>query len=216
MAVDPRDFEKFMNQARIKLTGSSDSGIKTELFDVLKEFLEDSSAWTEIIHFQAVAATHNYLLVPHDAGQIIRLVGVYDHKRIPVPAFMEHFGSVHILHAPNSTPPDRWIARVVMNVAVPTTRDDIPIIPKFLLPVYSITILDGLLGKMMAQKNKSYSSDTGSTYHLRRFRTGIQIAKTAATHQNTVGAQAWAFPRGWASRGQRGGVSTAWPQSNGF
>jgi hypothetical protein len=211
--IDPRTFEQLMNQARIKLPGSSDAGIKVELFDVMKEFLKDSNAWTEDITFTVQPNTTDYLLTPlQDGGQIIRLVGVWDDKMIPVPAFMPTFGTIRMVNQAAITPNQPvWTARVIKNITLPTTRDDIPVGPDWLLTVYSLDILDGLLGKMMGQQAKSYSNGTMSTYHLRRFRTAIQSARTAAIRQNTQGAQEWAFPRGWKTSTQRGGVSTAWP-----
>lgn len=210
--LDPREFDQFMNQARIKCTGASDSGIKAEFYDVCKEFLEDSNAWREDIEFQAVSAQQDYLLVPKYDGQIIRLIGVWDDKGIPIPAYMPTFGKIRLVHTPTTTPTNKWFARVVKNVTVPVTKDSIPIVPDWVLRVYSIHVLDGLLGKLMSQAGKSYTNATQSVYHLRRFRTGIQIARNAAECDNLMGAQQWAFPasaRGVGS--QRGGVSTAWP-----
>lgn len=212
MALDPREFEQLLTQAANKLPGASRAGVTAELYDVFKEFLADSNAWIEDIQFQATADVSTYLLAPTTDGQIIRLVGVWDEKLIPVPAFMPvPDGQINLLHAPSSTPASKWMARVIKNVSLPTTRDGLPIAPDWLLRVYSVHILDGLLGKMMGQQNKSYSNQTMSVYHLKRFRAGIQIARTAAARANLVGGQEWAYPRGWSSSSQRGGVSTAWP-----
>ena len=213
MALDRREFEQFMNQARVKLPGASDSGIRLELYDVCKEFLADSNAWREDISFQPVTTQQDYELTPVHAGQIIRLMGVWDDKLIPIPALMHEFGEVRLMPPPSATPATLplWMARVVKNVTLPTTREDVPIVPEQLLRVYSVHLLDGLLGKMMGQQAKSYSNSAMSMYHLKRFRTGIVIARTAAARDNLVGGQEWAFPRGWTSRSQRGGVSTAWP-----
>lgn len=211
MALDPRELEQFFTMAQMKLPGASVAGIKTEFFDVCKEFLGDSNAWTENIYFQPIAGTLTYLITPKEEGQIIRLNGVFDNNLISVPAFMPDFATVLLLNAPNTTPPTQFFARVAKNVVLPTTRDMVPIVPDWLLRVYSLHLLDGLIGKMMATENTSYSNDTKSTYHLRRFRTGIQLARTAAIRQNLMGAQEWAYPRGWNASSQRGGVSTAWP-----
>ncbi len=209
--IPRHEFEQLMNQARIKLPGSSDAGVKLELYDVMKEFLKDSNAWTEDISLVVRPNTTDYTLTP-DEGQIIRLVGLWDEKMIPIPAFMPTFGTIRLVNqATTVTTQPTWTVRVVKNITLPTTRDDVPVGPDWLLTVYSLDILDGLLGKMMGQQNKSYSNATMATYHLRRFRTAIQGARTAAIRQNTQGAQEWAFPRGWASSTQRGGVSTAWP-----
>lgn len=210
MALDPREFEQFLTNARTKLMGASDAGIRAEVYDVMKEFFTDSNAWREDIEFQAVAATTDYLLIPKANGQIIRLVGTWDDKGISVPSFMAEFGTLKLLHAPDSTPAAKWFSRVVKTVTLPTTRENVPIAPDWTLRVYSVTILDGLLGKMMLQEAKSYSNTSTGTYHLKRFRQGIKVARTEAEGANLVGAQSWAFPR-FAGGSQRGGVSTAWP-----
>lgn len=214
-----------MNQARIELTNASDAGIRTALFDTLREFFEDSNAWREHIHLNVTAGTQHYLLEPRDQGQIIRLIGAWDGNRIPVAAFMPHPGELHVKWPINVTsivpagnPPfplqasNPWLVTVVENVQDPTTREDFPVCPSWTLKLYYQHILDGVLGRMMGQVNKSYSNSTGAQYHLRRFRTGIQQARTAANRQNTVGAQTWCFPRSGIGRNtQRGGMVTSWP-----
>lgn len=210
MALDTKEFEQFMTLAEVKLTGASQAGIKAELYDVMKEFFTDSNAWREDIEFQAKANSNSYLLSPATDGQIIRLVGVWDDKGIPVPSFMPEFGTLKLLHGPQNDPPAKWFARVVKTVTHPITREGVPVAPDWALRVYSVSIMDGLLGKMMGQQAKSYSNSTMSGYHLRRFRQAIKVARVEAEAANTVGAQAWAFPR-FAHGSQRGGVSTAWP-----
>jgi hypothetical protein len=226
MPLDPREFDMFMNQCRIKLPGSSDAGIKAEFYDVVKEFFQDSNAWREDIQFTPnvgtppvngdpfISSNQDYPLTSQDGtgGQIIRLISVYDDKGIPVPSVMHNFGTVHLIHPVGTMPANPWVARVVKNVTVPLLRDDIPNAPSWLLRVYSLFLTDGVLGKMMAQPSKSYSNETQSTYHLRRFRSGIATARTAAERENLRGGQEWSYPRGWEGRTQRvSGISTAWP-----
>ncbi len=241
--IDKAQFENLMNQARVKLTGASDVGIKAELYQVLKEFFYDSNSWTETIELPITPEIRCYKLVPRYGGKIIKLIGVVDSFKAPVGAFMPRFGELELAHAPRysgsaagavsppypygfsplyvlatgSTGPfdPGWIyhVHVIKNLDWQTTRDMVPICPDWVLSVYEVTILDGLLGKMMTQQNKSYTDKETGLYHLRRFRTGIQQAKAAALHQNTMGAQNWRFPLqgGWRSRTQLGGVVTAWP-----
>lgn len=219
------DIRRFMNQARMKLTGSSDAGIKAQLFETLKEFFQDSNAWREHLHLLVTAGTQHYQLVAREQGRIFRLIGVWDGNRLPVAAFMPEPGELLVRWPidissiqPTGTPPFKpsptnpWLVTVVENIQDPTTREDFPVCPAWTLQLYSATVLDGLLGAMMAEPNKSYSNSTMSAYHLRRFRTGIVAARTAANRQNTVGAQTWSFPRSGIGRNnQRGGVVTAWP-----
>ena len=39
MAIQERDFERLMNQARVKLPGASEEGLKGELFDVIVQLM---------------------------------------------------------------------------------------------------------------------------------------------------------------------------------
>lgn len=209
--IDPTEWKQFLVNAKVRLTGASDAGIKTEFYGVAKEFFTDSNCWRDDISFQAQANVDEYILQPTDGeGQIIRLIGVWDGLGITTPAFMQNFSTLKLLHAPDTTPADPWFARVVKTVTQPITSDGLPIAPDWALRVYSEGLLDGLLGRMMAQAGKSYTNQNMSGYHLRRFRQAIKIARVEADAANTVGAQAWAFP-GFAQGSQRGGVSTAWP-----
>lgn len=216
MALDPRELDQFITMANVQLVGASIGGIKAELYETLKEFFTDSNCWTEDILFTPKAGVTDYALAPREDGQIIRLIGVWDKLGIPVPAFMRNFGTIKLVNPSNvegssTTPPTQWFARVVKTITLPTTKDATPIAPPWTLGVYSIQILDGVLGKMMSQQQKSYSNSTSAAYHLKRFRTAIQMARTAANRANNVGAQSWSYPRGWGCNTQRGGVSTAWP-----
>lgn len=212
MALDPREVQQLLAQAQIKLTGASESGIKAELYDVLKEFFEDSSCWVEDINFMPAAGEMEFFLAPAQEGQIIRLEGVWDDKGSPcTQAFMRDFAVITLVNPLQNDATASWTARVVKTVTLPITREALPIAPDWTLRVYSIHILDGILGKMMGQQQKTYSNTQLSAYHLKRFRTGIQLAKVAANRANLKGAQNWSYPRGWSSKSQRGGVSTAYP-----
>jgi hypothetical protein len=198
MALDPREVSQLLVQAQIKLTGASEGGIKAELYDVLKEFFDDSSCWQEDIPFLPVANETEYLLAPAQDGQIIRLTNVWDDKGSPVlQAFMRDFAKLVLVNPPQNDATANYVA--------------LPVAPDWTLRVYSVHIADGLIGRMMGQQQKTYSNNSLSAYHLKRFRTGIQIAKTAASRDNLKGAQSWSYPIGWRSHSQRGGVSTANP-----
>jgi hypothetical protein len=212
MALDPREVSQLLVQAQIKLTGASEGGIKAELYDVLKEFFEDSSCWQEDIPFLPVANEIEYLLAPAQDGQIIRLTNVWDDKGSPVlQAYMRDFAKLMLVNPLQNDATANYTARVVKTVTLPITRDALPVAPDWTLRVYSVHIADGLIGRMMGQQQKTYSNNSLSAYHLKRFRTGIQIAKTAANRDNLKGAQSWSYPIGWRSHSQRGGVSTANP-----
>lgn len=226
MAIAKDDFEAFMNQCRVNLTGASDSGIKEELFDVLDEFCEYSGSWQETLTVPVLAGTTTgnvssnttYTLTPSHEGYIIRLVGVWDANVIPQPAFLPTFdggpdavGPLQLVNPVNQN--QNFTVTVAKTVKRPTTRNGIPSFSDTLFKRYHRYLVDGVVGKLMAQPNKSYSNNQMAQVRQGRFRNGISMARVQTQRQNTLGAQAWSFPQAFRTRGQRGGVSTANPTS---
>ncbi len=205
MAMRKVDFEALMNQLRIELTGASDVGIKFALYNVLHEFFNDSNSWFETLTLPTQPNIVEYDIAPAEDGQIVRLAAAFDQNNVPQPALLTKVGmpggGAHVVFAwaPNTLPggqSQNFFLNVIKNVVRPNTRDN---------------ILDGVMGKLMNQPGTSYSNDTKASYHLKRFRDGIAMARTAALRANTVGAQAWRFPGTFKVGTQRGGVSTANP-----
>ena len=221
MPIQKQDFERFMGQVRTKLAGASDAGIKAELFEVLDEFCDDTTAWQEQIALNALAATNTstnlvYDLVPQQGGTIIRLLGVFDPNQIFVPAFIPtgansdlEVGQLNLVNPVNTA--QVLTVLVAKTVLLPTQKDQIPVFDQTLFRRYLRVMIDGVLGKMMGHQSKSYSNAAGSTYHLTKYQDGKAMARVQTARQNTFGAQSWTFPQQFRSHGQRGGVSTATP-----
>ncbi len=211
MAINAPDWERLLDSATAKLPGASNALLKNELFDVMHEFLDLSSAWMEDIEIPVIADVLDYTMVPSE-GQIIRLIGVRDSLGAFQQASMPTFGTLHLLLSTNEA--QTFTATVIKTVVLPTEAKAIPIAPDWLLPVYGPKILDGVLGRMMGQISKSYSNPALSLYHLKRFLNGAAGARSATYAANSVGGAAWAFPRQFGRGSQRGGFSTS--NSRGF
>lgn len=194
MAARTHDIEEFMNQARVNVPGASDADIRGTVYNVFKEFFNDSSCWTYNIDLVAVEDQLDYdLVVPE--GQIIRLAGVVDGDNFPVAALMAEYGTVNLKSALQAEAD--FTVTVILNTNLPVTKDGFPIVPDWVLPVWSVGILDGLLGAMMLQLGRGYSNKELGAYHRKRFRDAIARATVATLHRNTANAQAWTFPRSY-------------------
>lgn len=214
MALNQVDVDQLLNQARVTLVGASEGGLKGAFYDVLSEFFNDSSCWTQDVLINANATSVVYPLQVNE-GQIIRLVGVTtpcDPAQVAagipgglfISALMPEIGTLILKHAPNTSV--NYLATVVTNVAQPVDRKGLPQAPDWALPIWHVGLLDGLLGKMMIQPNKSYSNKETGQYHLKRFRDAISRARVSKLRANTNGAQAWRFPQQYRSTSQQGGV----------
>ena len=234
MAIQKRDWDQLLNRATQLLPGASHAGMKSTIYDVLGEFCEDSRCWREMLVINVLPGVQvntsqlstpdtpqftnmTYQLTPSE-GLIFELLGVYDQNMVPQAAFMPEGGSADpaiglltLINPVNTAQP--FTVSVAKTVILPTDKDDVPIFSHVLFRRYHRYLLDGLVGQMAAEIGKTYTNAALSSYRLARFRDGLNIEKVESERQNTQGAATWSFPRGWRTRGQRGGVSTANPTS---
>jgi hypothetical protein len=200
------DVNRLMDNARVKLPGALDATLKMELFTVLREFFDHTNIWEETISFEAVPTSlprvtnpeaYTYEIVP-DSGTIIRLMGVYDANGFAQAADMSIPGEVVLLHSPNDS--ITYYAKVSKTVDDPVTREGYPVFPGWVLDKYGNEITDGLIGRMMGQIAKPYSSPQMAQYHMRVFKAGISRASAEATHGNLYRGQRWRFPQTFTTR----------------
>lgn len=187
------DVTRMMNNARIHLPGATDDTIRLELFNVLNDFFQQSNIWQERIDFRVHPDVLDYELAPSDVSTISSLLSIETNSGLPVAGSMMVPGELLLVQSPNEA--GVYTAVVSLTVNEPTNKEGYPQIPAWILNKYGVEILDGLLGRMMAQPAKPYSNERMAIYHTRKFKGGIAAAKTNTTHKNVYRGQAWRFPR---------------------
>jgi hypothetical protein len=201
------DMNRLMDNARIKLPGALDNTIQLELFSTLDEFFQSTNIWVEDIEFAVTVTSDTYLSNPDaytyelqtiTGGLINRLTGVVNSDGFPQAASMPIPGYVILAYSPNQN--DTYTARVTKTITDPVTRDGYPVFPDWILNKYGTDILDGVIGRMMAQIAKPYSSPNIAMAHLRRFQQAVGKARAEVMHGNVYSGQNWSFPQSFASR----------------
>ena len=199
--------DRLMKNARIALPGSLDNAISLELFNVLDQFFRDSGIWTEEIPFTVLAGDPVgtiYYIEPAGVSSIVRLIGVrnYDSFRQRCAMFIP--GEVTFLSPPSNNDADvNYWATVVLSIVDPVMSDGYPEFPEWIVEKYGIGILDGVLGRMMAQPAKPYTNRELAIAHLAAFRRTISHAGTESLHGNVHNAQAWVYPQSFRTRSRR-------------
>jgi hypothetical protein len=181
-----------MDNLRIKLPAALDGVIQLELYNALDEFFRDSQTWVEEVPFTTELDVLDYELTPTGHARIHQLVGVTDEHYRMIGATMVLPGTVHLLS--QHTAGNVLSAWLSLTPADPVSRTGYPFVPEWLLDRYRDTIEAGVMSKMMSQAAKPYSSERLAVYHMRRFRSGIAIARTDAMRQNAYRGQAWRYP----------------------
>lgn len=199
------DMNRFMDNCRIKLPGALDATIQLEMFSALNEFFQSSNIWYEDITFEVTPTLDSYLvnpeaytyqIFPQEQGVINRLIWVVDSNGMRQRATMPTPGYIVLEYSPNEA--GTFTARVTKTITDPTTRDGYPVFPDWIMNKYGNDLLDGVIGRMMGQIAKPYSSPTVAAVLLRSFRQGINKARTEAMHGNVYRGQSWRFPSAFA------------------
>lgn len=218
MTISKDDLGRMMNQIRVSVPGATDNAIKGMLYNIVDEFLKDSNSWIEWIPFTINNAQQDYLLTPTDQGMIVRLGQVFDQNCVIYPSIVTHLEppsvKIHVVWPQNTTIAVKAV--VYKSIILPTTPDDIPVAPRWLLPMYERAIEAGVIGRMQMQPSKPYSNTQLATINIKMFLNQVAEARAAAARGHLYGGQAWRFPRNFRTNSQRGGVSTPFPQPTSF
>lgn len=205
------DIDRFMRNARTRLTGAVDDVLQLELFNVMDDFFRGSNVWNEDIDINVPGldpAGTVYELTPTGPALIHNLLWIYQvpdsdtiGRGAAIAGTMSVPGELKLRTQPSSD--EVYRVTVSLTVQDPTSRAGYVTFPAWVLARYRDTILDGLLGKMMSQPSKPYTNTQLSVFHMRKFKIGMTAAKVEWQRNNTYRQQAWVFP-GFARGTQRG------------
>jgi hypothetical protein len=190
--------ERIMKNARVHLPGALDSAIQLELFNVLDEFLKTSQIWREEVSFTVRPDRLTYDVESEDeTALVVDLLEVKNSDGIPVRATMPVPEELTLGNLPQEV--TTYTATVSLTVSDPVTTDNYPRCPEWILTRHTQGIVDGIIARLMSQPAKPYTSERLATYHLRRFRDAMAVARVQANHANLHDGQAWTFPQNFAT-----------------
>lgn len=192
------DFNRLMDQLRVRLPGALDGTLKLELFTVVDEFLSGSNCWTEEVPFAVNPNEKTYYVFTVSNASIIRLMQLTTDTDLPVAARMPEPGTIELHNSPSEN--GTYKAIVALTVSDPTDPEGYPELPEWILAKYLSEILDGVLGRMMSQIAKPYTQTTLASFHMKRFEQGVKRASVEARHGMVYRGQNWAFPQNFAYR----------------
>jgi len=204
--------KRIYDTAKMSLPGALDGAIQMEFFQLLNDFFTTTNCWYEDIDFSVTPAgagetyltapeEFTYMIVPY-IGSITRLGWVSDLNGSQVAARMPVLGDLILNNSPSVA--QTYIARVFLTVTDPVTTAGDAQCPDWVLNRYGSDLSDGLIGRMMAQPAKPYTSLQNSVLRSKNYVQARSQAKVEASRQNLYGGQNWRFPQSFARpRGQK-------------
>ncbi len=207
---------RLFDNARVHLPSALDGVMRLELFNVVREFTQRSDIWHERIPVSINQNQRVYDIVSAEGGLINRLIWVEGNAaQAPSPAPYQPGPPQHACLLTTGAPSaqlevfqfpsadELWFAHVALTNVDPSDKDGLPILPDWIYDKYHLTLLEGLLSKMMSHPAKPYTSKDGVLFHGRRFLNGIGLAKTESRRGFLAGGQRWAYPSGFRTHTQR-------------
>lgn len=201
-----RDIHYLVNRARIELTGASHDMVKSKTTEILFEFFDTTSIWSEQITGEFLPNVTSYWVDPQESppGEIIRLGGVFDRNNFPISARMTRIPVVELPF----TPTMEQTVTITMIKTIHLAHDnDLPSIPYWIVKAYEPALLAGILYKMQIQPNRAYSDNKAAQVNYNLFHNGMVNARADALRKFTFGTNAWAYPQNFQTRSQHGNVS---------
>jgi len=191
------DYNAILDLARLRLPGALDGVIQLELSRVLDDLCDKTNAWVEQVAFQSVAGQYSYEIYTVQ-GDPIRLMNVVDDLdpavARPWDVFMNYPNVIQFRTAPS-------VAKTFYANFSIMPDDDFPVtVPTWFWSKYHSLILDGILGRMMSQIAKPYSSPANARIHTAAFNSGANQARVEMLRRYRFRGQGWMFPQGWAAR----------------
>jgi hypothetical protein len=190
------DVNRLMDNLRVRLPGAVDDALRMEIFNALNDFFQDTNIWFEDIEFETIAGEKNYNLFATSPSAIVRLINVTDNRGFVVGAYMDTPGELQLANEPINA--QTYVARVTLTINDPLDREGNPVFPMWVLNKYQNDIVDGVLGRMMAQPAKPYSNSQLAVLHARKFSSAIAFARQEANRRNVYRGQRWAFPQSFS------------------
>ena len=211
MSENKCTFDKWLPSLMTRLPGITEELLRHEILAVLREFCNDGRAWTE--EFGPLSAKENNPIIQLDPlFQSARVGNVWlaifnSGKGVqkalapmstppylqtvanePVGYFMEETGRVQLSPTPNQDLLNMFFFTLSI---VPTTLETR--LPELFWTKWNDAIIDGACGRCMMMISKPWSNPSMGTYHLKRFRNHIKIARAETSTQFSQ-SQPWRFP----------------------
>ena len=191
------ELERLMDNLRTRLPGARDVTIQLELFNVVRDYLDQTNIWSEDLEIQTRAGDLTYDLVPTGVASISRILSITDDENRIVQGSMDEDDVLTLVRDPDGKV---LTVKVALTTVDPTDRDGYPQAPDWLWSGHYEAILEGVLGRMMSHVAKPYSSERMAIFHMRNYSGAISAARVDWVRGKRFRTQAWRFPQTFTMR----------------
>jgi len=213
MTVPSQPWERLYADVKIDVPGLTDAVFKQKLFQVAKDFVEQTNVWVEQVPITGMPNVTEYPFTLAGMGTPNRLLMLYD-PAISVPnnyrwvqsgVSMPIPGTIQVRYAP-STQTD-WVAAVGKSFTDPADAEGYPELDDeydWIVDKYRQAFYYGVIARLQSQPAKPWSNPNDARRNNQLYISERSKARADVLKQNTYGAQAWNYPQPFASITRKG------------
>jgi hypothetical protein len=195
-------FDRIFADVRKDLPSVADAVLRQELFRVMDDFTQHTNIWQETLTVNILPDIASYVLPATTAGQINRLMFVYDVTQPvmswPMGGIMMRVPGVMVLPRTlgNSATWGAIVAKRTSDVDATTLY---PVVDDWIPDKYADTVGRGVLARLMVEPQKPYSNPMLAQANQKAYISGRSMARANDGHANVFNAQNWAYPQSFAT-----------------
>lgn len=195
--------DRVIESVRSYVPGATDTVLKHELFNVLDDFLRETTLWRERIRIPLAAGKTEFEFEAQDSNsEITTMVAIENVNGFPVQAYMPSPGIVKLDRARSNAEVAYATVALTVTQRVSSTTG-YPEVPDWVVAQHRQVLTDGLIARLLLQPAKPYTNLDLGRYHARLFRTGKSKARLGAVNGGLYGGQAWTYPQNFATGRRR-------------
>lgn len=190
--------DRLLNDLRVRLPGATDGMLQREVWLTLNDFCREGLAWREQVEVPLVDAVSTYDVAPNGT-EVVVVYGV-SHPTMDLQGAVYSFGKLLLTAAPSAadliTP---VFVEAALTPALDVGADLEGLIPSDMWSEHHEVILNGVLGRMLAQPAKPYSNPALAAFYVKSYTGERARVRHKVRTGGVMAPQAWRYPR-WAGR----------------
>ena len=195
------EYDRFVADVATSAPGAIPATADAELMIVMRDFLQNTSAWKQDFEMPVSKDRTCFVLQPPRGAAIHLLFLVYDSKDpdkrwvANAGIRMNRPGQIELIAPPSAEA--LWVARVSLYPVGQSQGSSASckgVVPGSILNEYYDTLLHGVLSRLQVQPLKGYTNPQMALYHQKLYREGRSTAKADIARSHVWGTQQWRFP----------------------
>jgi hypothetical protein len=210
--AQPANYQRLIDNIKTHVPGVIDNNVEPELFEIARDFCQNTNCYKNIEIITVSSATNDYTLNPLASAQIKRITGIADvtnttqppYRPVQWPHGLVMPVTLRLYQQLSNT--YSWRVEYAMYPVDPVDANDDPVMPSWILDNYQDAFLWGVRARLHMQSAKPYSNPALGAAAWRMYLQRRGLAAAEVNRENLYDGQNWMFSGAYTTYGRQRGV----------